>query len=59
MDIKEDFPSVVKQQNTEHSKLFSYLATNYDISNLAHKIQATNKARMNVRSLRNGGGLSV
>jgi len=59
MDIKEDFSYVAKQHNSEHSKLFSFLATNYDISSLAHKIQATNKAQMNVLSLRKTGGLSI
>lgn len=42
-----------------NSKLYSFLATNYDISSLAKEIVAAKSARLNVLNLKNSTGLSV
>lgn len=59
MNIKDDFSAVFQQHKGENNKLYSYLATNYNISDLASKIYASKSAQMNVLSLRKSGGVSV
>lgn len=39
-------------ENNENSKLYEFLATNYDISNLANKIAAEKSASINILSLK-------
>lgn len=40
------------------SKLYQFLATNYDISNLAKKINATKNAKINLLNLKKMGNIT-
>ena len=42
----------IKIQNARNSKLYEFLATSYDISTLAGKIDASKKASFNIFSLK-------
>lgn len=52
----QDFkPLNYKYDESDNTKLYEFLATNYDISNLASKICAMKKARINILSLKKLG----
>lgn len=48
-------PLVFKNDCSRNSKLYEFLATNYDISSLASKIQAENNLKKGILSLRKMG----
>ncbi|HNW25928.1 MAG TPA: hypothetical protein PLG15_00800 [Candidatus Gastranaerophilaceae bacterium] len=43
----------------DNSNLYAFLATNYDISDLAGKIYAQNYSKLNIISLRKASSLAV
>ncbi len=43
----------------DNSSLYAFLATNYDISDLAGKIYASNYSKLNILSLKKSGSLAV
>lgn len=44
--------SIREVKSSENSRLYEFLATNYNISNLANKIGATQKASMSIWNLK-------
>jgi len=59
MQHNENFSSIFKSEETDNSNLYSFLATNYDISSLAKNIVATKSASLNLLNLKKYGALSM
>lgn len=45
-------------EESKNSKLYEFLATNYNISTLANKISAAKNAKMNILSLKKMGNIA-
>jgi hypothetical protein len=59
MSSNENFSSIFKSEQPNNSNLYSFLATNYDISNLAKSIVAKKSASANLLSLKKYGNVSI
>lgn len=51
-NVMTNLDSLSYKYDNSNSKLYAFLATNYDISNLADKINAAKQAPMNILSLK-------
>lgn len=49
---------IYNSEESGNSRLYEFLATNYDISNLANKIYAAKNAKMNILSLKKIGNIT-
>lgn len=56
MDFKEEMQPLFTPAAEKKGSNYAFFATDYDIRNLANKITATNKAKINMLNLKRGGG---
>lgn len=59
MEHNEKLSSIFKSDAKNNSNLYSFLATNYDISSLAKSIVASKSASSNLLNLRKYGNMTV